>query len=240
MDQKHQPAIGNLQKTHGFRRVHGKALHVRMKLDALEAQIQQMGNVPGHIGAVGVQGAEGQALAVAFPGAACQKFIDMLHLMGDGGRRTEQGLGDTRRLLVRQHLVKGAMQRGDLRAPVDMVKPGDGFRRTLCDGGGVDMAVKIQNSHFQLPSFYKRFRISVRYCHIRAVEAIFSFSRLVWISCICGPKETQSRPGSFSLRMPHSSPAWIATTSGSRPNISRKISTIRTRRVESFLYSQAG
>lgn len=64
--------------------------------------------------------------------------------MGDGGRRTEQGLGDTRRLLVRQHLVKGAMQRGDLRAPVDMVKPGDGFRRTLCDGGGVDMAVKTR------------------------------------------------------------------------------------------------
>ena len=39
------------------------------------------------------------------------------------------------------------------------------------------------------------------------VEAMSSFSRLVWMSCMLGPMETQSRPGSFSLSRPHSRPA---------------------------------
>ena len=50
----------------------------------------------------------------------------------------------------------------------------------------------------------------------------------------------QSSPSSFSLSIPHSNPAWMATTSGFLPNIRVNVATIVSRRWESFLYSQAG
>ena len=87
---------------------------------------------------------------------------------------------------------------------------------------------------------YKAFKTSNRNSQVRFVEAISSFSRLVWISFIFGPMETQSKPGSFSLSRPHSRPAWMATTSGFLPYRSVYTRTIVSRNAESFLYSQAG
>ena len=65
-------------------------------------------------------------------------------------------------------------------------------------------------------------------------------SRGVWISSRSGPMDTQSKPGIFPASRPHSTPAWMASTLGSRPYCSRNTWTIRSRRSESSLYSQAG
>ena len=62
--------------------------------------------------------------------------------------------------------------------------------------------------------YYRAFRVSRRNRQVRSVEAMLKRSRLVWMSCIWGPMETHWSPGSLSLSMPHSRPAWMATTWG--------------------------
>ena len=62
----------------------------------------------------------------------------------------------------------------------------------------------------------------------------------VWMSNRFGPMDTQSSPGSLPARMPHSTPAWMASICGALPYCSQKIYVIRSRKGESCRYSQAG
>ena len=49
------------------------------------------------------------------------------------------------------------------------------------------------------------------------VDEILSTSLVVCMCSICGPKDTASRPSSLEAKIPHSSPAWIPSTTGSSP-----------------------
>ena len=62
-------------------------------------------------------------------------------------------------------------------------------------------------------------------------------SEVVWISHISGPMEIISRSGSFPARIPHSTPAWIASIFGFFPYISWNSAAALSRKGESFRYS---
>ena len=83
-----------------------------------------------------------------------------------------------------------------------------------------------------------RFSVSRTMVHKRWTEEIYNFSRQVWISVRSGPMDTQSRPGSLPEKMPHSTPAWMASILGAWPYCWVKTYTSSSRRGESGRYSQ--
>src|SRR5699024_10212831 len=75
---------------------------------------------------------------------------------------------------------------------------------------------------------------------VRFVDEMLKTSFVVCTFAICGPNETASSPSILAENIPHSSPAWIPSTTGSFPYNDLYVSTITSRSLESDLYSHPG
>ena len=147
VQQKRHPSAHQLIKLHGLGIIQGEALHVRMELNALQSQLQQMLHIPLGIWAVRMQGAKGQATPTAGRRLSGQELIDVLYFVWHRGRRTQNSLGNARLSLCLQHIIQSCRLVGNLHSPVDLVKPGHCIGGFLRNGVGVYMAVKIENLH---------------------------------------------------------------------------------------------